>query len=285
MRHKERYKVADITCCYLFIVRRRRTGKEATRKANTTGEMEFKASQFIIYIIALSYFCTLPLFASHSKEVKYVSAVINASYKELDRLKYIEIWRHITGEGIYGIGASVSPATGYVYYIKGEDWCKPVSKQIPNVLKPWIALIERGNCKFDTKIHNAMKANASAVIIFDNASDTLDKTPMRCYGVGNIVAISIPSELGLELASIFQKSVIHMYISIGRYHYGRRTSWEAGKTSVLFVLVSFILLMCISLAWLVFYYVQRFRYFYARDKKEVSWTRQYRSIIFNSAFI
>ena len=32
------------------------------------------------------------------------------------------------------------------------------------------------------------------------------------------------------------------------------------KTSVLFVSVSFIVLMLISLAWLVFYYIQRFRY-------------------------
>ena len=247
--------------------------------------MAFKASEFIIFLITISYFCTLPLFASPSKGVKYVSAVLNASYKEMDRLKSIEIWRHITGEGIYGIGASVNSATGYIYYIKGEDWCKPVSKQVPSVLKPWIALIERGNCQFDTKIRNARKANASAVIIFDNSSDTLDESPMRCYGVGYIVAISIPRELGLELASIFRKSVIHMYISVGRYHYGRRNSWEAGKTSVLFVLVSFILLMCISLAWLVFYYVQRFRYFYARDRKEVSWARRfYYFLLFSVSF-
>lgn len=37
------------------------------------------------------------------------------------------------------------------------------------------------------------------------------------------------------------------------------------RTSVLFVSVSFILLMLISLAWLVFYYVQRFRYVHAKD--------------------
>uniref|UniRef100_A0A914W605 RING-type domain-containing protein n=1 Tax=Plectus sambesii TaxID=2011161 RepID=A0A914W605_9BILA len=38
------------------------------------------------------------------------------------------------------------------------------------------------------------------------------------------------------------------------------------KTSVLFVSVSFIILMVISLAWLVFYYVQRFRYAHAKDR-------------------
>ncbi|CAD5215968.1 unnamed protein product [Bursaphelenchus okinawaensis] len=38
------------------------------------------------------------------------------------------------------------------------------------------------------------------------------------------------------------------------------------KTSVLFVSISFIILMVISLAWLVFYYVQRFRYAHAKDR-------------------
>ncbi|VDD95293.1 unnamed protein product [Enterobius vermicularis] len=38
------------------------------------------------------------------------------------------------------------------------------------------------------------------------------------------------------------------------------------KTSVLFVSVSFIILMVVSLAWLIIYYVQRFRYANAKDR-------------------
>ncbi|KRZ80978.1 RING finger protein [Trichinella papuae] len=38
------------------------------------------------------------------------------------------------------------------------------------------------------------------------------------------------------------------------------------RTSVLFVSVSFIILMVISLAWLIFYYIQRFRYAHAKDR-------------------
>ncbi|KAL5108580.1 hypothetical protein TcWFU_002216 [Taenia crassiceps] len=38
------------------------------------------------------------------------------------------------------------------------------------------------------------------------------------------------------------------------------------RSSVLFVAVSFILLMFISLAWLVFYYVQRFRYLHSKER-------------------
>lgn len=42
------------------------------------------------------------------------------------------------------------------------------------------------------------------------------------------------------------------------------------RTSVLFVSISFIVLMVISLAWLVFYYIQRFRYIHAKDQLSVS---------------
>jgi len=41
---------------------------------------------------------------------------------------------------------------------------------------------------------------------------------------------------------------------------------QSPTTSVMFVSISFIVLMMISLAWLVFYYVQRFRYLHAKDR-------------------
>ena len=41
------------------------------------------------------------------------------------------------------------------------------------------------------------------------------------------------------------------------------------RTSVMFVSISFIVLMMISLAWLVFYYIQRFRYLHAKDRLSV----------------
>lgn len=46
------------------------------------------------------------------------------------------------------------------------------------------------------------------------------------------------------------------------------------KTSVLFVSISFIVLMIISLAWLVFYYIQRFRYAHAKERLSVSIIKQ-----------
>ena len=42
------------------------------------------------------------------------------------------------------------------------------------------------------------------------------------------------------------------------------------RTSVLFLSISFIVLMIIALAWLAFYYVQRFRYVHNKDRLSVS---------------
>ena len=39
----------------------------------------------------------------------------------------------------------------------------------------WIAIIERGQCRFSEKIRHAVEANATAVIIYDNEPN---KTPL-----------------------------------------------------------------------------------------------------------
>lgn len=45
---------------------------------------------------------------------------------------------------------------------------------------------------------------------------------------------------------------------------------QLNNTSVLFVSISFIVLIIISLAWLVFYYIQRCRYTNAKERLSVS---------------
>lgn len=240
--------------------------------------MDSSHIRIILYFFLVSQLgLLLPQVSGNSAaNIKYVSALLNASFREFDQLKQFPVWNHITGEGKFGIGAAHKAAKGYLYYLPSTDWCNPIAAKVPEVLKPWIALIERGNCEFRIKILNAKALNASAVVIFDNVSSGLDHdTTMTCYAVGDIVAVSIAKDFGQRLASKVETARVHLKIDVGDVHYQRKREWQVGgKTSVLFVLVSFILLMCISLAWLVFYYVQRFRYFYARDKKEVSETKR-----------
>lgn len=77
----------------------------------------------------------------------------------------------------------------------------------------------------------------------------------------------IPEPKGRELVSLLERNLtVTMYISIGT----RNLQKYVSRTSVVFVSISFIVLMIISLAWLVFYYIQRFRYANARDRNQVS---------------
>lgn len=85
-------------------------------------------------------------------------------------------------------------------------------------------------------------------------------------GTGNVVAIMVPERKGREIVALLERHVMIMvHISIGT----RNLQKYVSRTSVVFVSISFIILMIISLAWLVFYYIQRFRYANARDRNQV----------------
>lgn len=76
----------------------------------------------------------------------------------------------------------------------------------------------------------------------------------------------IPEPKGREVVSLLERNVtVTMTITIGT----RNLQKYVSRTSVVFVSISFIVLMIISLAWLVFYYIQRFRYANARDRNQV----------------
>ncbi|XP_061566465.1 LOW QUALITY PROTEIN: RING finger protein 150 [Cololabis saira] len=130
----------------------------------------------------------------------------------------------------------------------------------------WVALIARGNCTYRDKIRHAAAHNATAVVIFNvgsaNANDTIT---MPGQGTGDVVAIMIPEPKGREVVSLLERNItVTMTITVGT----RNLQKYVSRTSVVFVSISFIVLMIISLAWLVFYYIQRFRYANARDRNQ-----------------
>ena len=82
------------------------------------------------------------------------------------------------------------------------------------------------------------------------------------------VHIFVSSDFGTRVGMLVDNGTrVFMHISIGRHH----TTYYStiNKTSMLFLSISFIVLMIISLAWLVFYYVQRSRYTYAKQRLSV----------------
>lgn len=111
--------------------------------------------------------------------------------------------------------------------------------------------------------------------------------------IGNITSVFTYRFVGEQLARIvdIEKVKLNVYITPGKYgkppniNRYESTKWNwiffyhslkfynfpfIFRTSVLFVSISFIVLMIISFVWLVFYYVQRFRYLQTKDRKSVS---------------
>ncbi|CAB3251687.1 unnamed protein product [Arctia plantaginis] len=167
----------------------------------------------------------------------------------------------------------------------------------------WIAVIRRGSCNFEIKVQNAWRSNASAVLIYNDRDTTLlEKMKLSTDNGRNISAVFTYKWKGEEIARLVEngtrvmvsiiegRTFAHVSNNInklGKDILGRGKNgslvWRGGskdigvkkggmrkdaihRTSVLFVSISFIVLMVISLAWLVFYYIQRFRYIHAKDR-------------------
>ncbi|XP_077102038.1 RING finger protein 150a [Siphateles boraxobius] len=172
--------------------------------------------------------------------------------------------------GRYGEHSPKRDARGFVFmpsHLQDRQACDSNTQfPLPHPNIPWIALISRGNCTYKEKIRHAAALNASAVVIFNvGFSNSNDTITMPHHGTGDEVAIMIPEPKGREIVALLEKNItVAMHISIGT----RNLQKYVSRTSVVFVSISFIVLMIISLAWLVFYYIQRFRYANARDRNQ-----------------
>ncbi|XP_039677834.1 RING finger protein 150-like [Perca fluviatilis] len=172
--------------------------------------------------------------------------------------------------GRYGEHSPKRDARGVVVLpaaLHDRQACDPNTRfAVPVQAGAWVALIARGNCTYKDKIRHAAAHNASAVVIFNVGSGNVNDTiTMPHPGTGEVVAIMIPEPKGREVASLLERNVtVTMTITIGT----RNLQKYVSRTSVVFVSISFIVLMIISLAWLVFYYIQRFRYANARDRNQ-----------------
>uniref|UniRef100_A0A6A7FSN4 Protein goliath-like n=1 Tax=Hirondellea gigas TaxID=1518452 RepID=A0A6A7FSN4_9CRUS len=133
--------------------------------------------------------------------------------------------------------------------------------------KPWVALISRETCPAKEDIRLALELNASAILIYW-AGDYQRPEPLHppLYTKNNrtTVVVYVDKEQYDRLSSALINGTV-IVVNINRRHGSFRLA-DVNRTSVLFVSVSFIVLMVVSLAWLVFYYIQRFRYINAKDR-------------------
>uniref|UniRef100_A0A8K9XI11 PA domain-containing protein n=1 Tax=Oncorhynchus mykiss TaxID=8022 RepID=A0A8K9XI11_ONCMY len=225
-------------------------------------------STWLLSFCFVHFFC---LDFTVAEREEWYTAFINITY--IDPITSM-IRTEKTECGRYGEHSLKRDAKGVVILPSlSQDWqaCDPGTLfPVPVQGSAWIALIASGNCTYKEKIRHAANQNASAIVIFNVGSSNANDTITMSYsGMGDVVAVMIPEPKGREVAALLERNVtVTMHITIGT----RNLQKYVSRTSVVFVSISFIILMIISLAWLVFYYIQRFRYANARDRNLVGFS-------------
>lgn len=86
-------------------------------------------------------------------------------------------------------------------------------------------------------------------------------------GTGDIVAVMITEAYGKEiLAHLERNMTVLVSMVVGQ----RGPTKNINRGSLVFVSISFIILMIISSAWLIFHFIQKIRYTSTRDRSQVT---------------
>ena len=143
--------------------------------------------------------------------------------------------------------------------------CDPQTRFfVPPNIKQWIALLQGGNCTFKEKISQSAFHNAVAAVIYDNKSKE-EPVTMTHRGTWHFIAVMITELRGKDILSYLEKNIsVQMTIAVGT----RMLPKNFSRGSLVFMSISFIILMIISSAWLIFYFIQKIRYTNARDRNQ-----------------
>lgn len=208
--------------------------------------------------------CSVVRGGSETTSVDYYNAIVNVTAQEPGS-------KPVLDGGRYGLDSPVTEAKGIIVTpvnLQGapdRQGCDShIRFPVPPTTKHWIALLQRGNCTFKEKILRAASHNATAVVIYNNNSNE-DTVTMTHPGTGDIVAIMISESTGREILNYVERNIsVLMAIAVG----SRSPNRSFSRGSLVFVSISFIVLMIISSAWLIFYFIQKIRYTSARDRNQ-----------------
>ncbi|XP_008154551.1 E3 ubiquitin-protein ligase RNF128 isoform X2 [Eptesicus fuscus] len=167
--------------------------------------------------------------------------------------------------GVYGLASPVANAMGAVGIPKNNNYqACDYNTEFTNTEKPWIALIERGNCTFSEKIQIASRRNADAVVIY-NVPETGNQTiQMANFGAGDIVAIMIGNLKGTKILQSIQRGIqVTMVIEVGKKH----GPW-VNHYSIFLVSVSFFIITAATVGYFIFYSARRLRNARAQNRKQ-----------------
>ncbi|XP_074818701.1 E3 ubiquitin-protein ligase RNF128 isoform X2 [Natator depressus] len=167
--------------------------------------------------------------------------------------------------GEFGVNSPLGTASGLVGIPKSASLQACDSHTEFTVTEaPWIALIERGNCRFSEKIHLAARKGAEAVVIYNAPESGSIPIRMAHSGAGDIVAIMISNLKGLDIVRRIEKGFqVTMVIEVGKKH----APWM-NHYSIFFVSVSFFIVTAATVGYFIFYSARRFRVVRAQNRRE-----------------
>ncbi|XP_069799060.1 E3 ubiquitin-protein ligase RNF128 isoform X2 [Dendropsophus ebraccatus] len=167
--------------------------------------------------------------------------------------------------GLFGLNSPLSDAQGVVGIPISPNLqgCDPSTK-FSITSKPWIALIERGNCTFSEKILLAASKGAHAVVIYNAPPSSGNQTiPMVHYGTKDTIAIMIGFIKGMEIVQLVRSHIqVTMVIEVGKRH----GSWM-NHYSIFFVSISFFVVTAATVGYFIFYSARRWRHTRAQNQK------------------
>uniref|UniRef100_A0A674PFU7 Ring finger protein 130 n=1 Tax=Takifugu rubripes TaxID=31033 RepID=A0A674PFU7_TAKRU len=138
--------------------------------------------------------------------------------------------------------------------------CDPGTRfLVPPRTVQWVALLQRGNCTFKEKILKAASFNATAVLIYNNSTE--ETVMMGHEGTGDTVAVMIPEAYGKDILAHLDRNLTVLVSVVFK-------TTKNNRGSLVFVSISFIVLMIISSAWLIFYFIQKIRYSSSHDRSQ-----------------
>ncbi|XP_054829289.1 E3 ubiquitin-protein ligase RNF149 [Eublepharis macularius] len=166
-----------------------------------------------------------------------------------------------SAQGLVGIprGSGTRHMEGCASDIEYEVPMPPGAKRGSSAGTPpsWIALVAHGGCKLKDKVANAARKRAAAVVVYNQPQFGNSTLSMPHLGTGNTVVIMVGYPKGMEILEPVRRGIpVKMTIDVGNRHIQEYISGQ----SVVFVAIAFITMMIISLAWLIFFYIQRFLY-------------------------
>ncbi|XP_051945308.1 E3 ubiquitin-protein ligase RNF130 isoform X1 [Xyrauchen texanus] len=229
------------------------------------------SSCLLAFILAfVSPRCTLSIGADKNMVNKedYYSATVNATVLDHKGNPQHMVTKN---DGRYGQNSPKIEAKGIVIApaavngaVDMQGCCQNTRFVVPPKTTHWVAIMQRGKCTFKEKILKAAAFNASTVIIYNNNTKE-DTVTMAHEGTGDTVAVMITETFGKEILGFLEKNqTVLVSVMVG----SRGPPKNINRGSLVFVSISFIVLMIISSAWLIFYFIQKIRDTSARDRSQ-----------------